>query len=127
VRVIVAALAATAMAAAVPAVPAQAHAVTRAEIVQMIHAQWGPTVGPTAVAVAHCESRLDPGATHRNRNGTRDWGLFQLNDGGTLQGLGLTQDSALDAKRNIEAAWRLYRSRGWQPWVCIRLIHRKGR
>jgi soluble lytic murein transglycosylase-like protein len=33
-----------------------------------------------ALALVWRESRFDPTAVHRERNGTRSWGLFQLND-----------------------------------------------
>ena len=78
---------------------------------------FGPAA-PRALRIAHCESRLNPSAVHRNRNGTKDWGTFQLNDGGTLQSLGLTRAQALDYQLNIQAAYRLYKMRGFRPWVC---------
>lgn len=71
-----------------------------------------------AMRVANCESGFDPGAIHHNRNGTHDYGVFQLNSGGTMQSLGLTPASAMDPETNIAAAYRLWRKRGWSPWVC---------
>lgn len=71
-----------------------------------------------AERVAWCESRFRPWARHRNRNGTTDYGVFQLNDGGTLQSLGLTRAEALDPAANVAAAKRLHARRGWRPWVC---------
>lgn len=111
------ALALAAVTAAVTIHPVPADAATRAEIIQMIHARFGQHADH-AVAVARCESTLVPSAVHRNRNGTRDWGLFQLNDGGTLQSLGITPAQALDPATNIDAAHRLFLRRGWRPWVC---------
>jgi hypothetical protein len=86
-------------------------------------------VGNT-MAVVSCESSQQwwqRGAV--NRNGSRDWGLFQLNDAGTLQGalraIGVSfrttreaQALALDARINTRAALAIYRDRGWSPWVC---------
>lgn len=94
---------------------------TSGQIVAMIHAQWGPEHGPRAVRIAQCESDLRPHVTHRNRNGTIDYGLFQINSGGTLQSLGITAVQALDPATNIRAAHLLWRRRGWQPWVCSRI------
>lgn len=91
----------------------------RASIETMIRERWAGTGHASfAVRVAHCESKLDPGARHRNRNGTVDYGVFQLNSGGTLQALGLTARSALDPGTNINAAYRLWQMRGWRPWTC---------
>ena len=72
-----------------------------------------------AVKIAWCESRLNPSAINSaNSNGTADRGLFQLNDGGTMQRLGITKHTAFDPHTNAEAAYVLFEDRGWQPWVC---------
>jgi hypothetical protein len=78
-----------------------------------------------AEMVARCESGLRSVSSKPNANGTRDHGLFQLNDGGTLQGLlgraGADPSDialALDPEWNARAAAELWKSRGWQPWTC---------
>lgn len=82
-----------------------------------------------AMAVARCESGHSNAIGAVNANGTRDWGVFQLNDGGTLQGalqrIGVAFDSTAEAQRlalgaetNVRAARTIYDSRGWAPWVC---------
>jgi hypothetical protein len=82
-----------------------------------------------AMAVARCESGHANAIGATNRNGTTDWGVFQLNDGGTLQGalrrigagftsLAEAQQLALDAETNVRAARTIYDNRGWAPWVC---------
>lgn len=78
-----------------------------------------------AEMVARCESGLRSVTSKPNGNGTRDHGLFQLNDGGTLQGLlgraGADPSNialALDPAWNAKAAAELWKSRGWQPWTC---------
>lgn len=103
------------------AAPAGADHVSVAAIKARIMDVFGPTHGRHAIAIVRCESTFDPHATHRNRNGTVDYGLFQINSGGTLQSLGLNAAEALDWQANIDAAYRLFRKRGWQPWVCSRL------
>ena len=105
------------------ATPADAHHVDPATVKARIFDVFGPVAGPHAIAIARCESEFDPHARHRNRNGTIDYGVFQLNSGGTLQSLGLTPATALDWGANIDAAHRLYRARGWKPWVCSRSRH----
>lgn len=82
-----------------------------AEIKEVFGTQWR-----TALGIAKRESHLHTGAINLNCNGTHDYGIFQLNSGGTLQSLGLSSVTALDAGRNIRAARRLQRARGWQPW-----------
>lgn len=78
-----------------------------------------------AKRVAACESGGRSVVSAPNTNGSRDWGVFQLNDGGTLQGLlqdlGRAEDElslALDPAWNVQAAALLFSQRGWQPWVC---------
>jgi hypothetical protein len=89
-----------------------------------------------AMAVAACESGHSDAVGAVNNDGTVDWGVFQLNDGGTLQGslnvIGASFDSkaqaqklALNTETNVKAAASIYASRGWAPWVCaykIRIV-----
>lgn len=71
-----------------------------------------------AIRVAWRESRLLPNVVNdTNWNKTEDWGLFQLNDGGTLQYVGGTPGPrALQPRWNARAAARLVASVGWDPW-----------
>jgi hypothetical protein len=88
-----------------------------------------------AVEIARCESDLRPGVNNagKNTNGTTDWGLFQLNDGATLQrifralegrdpvNLEEAQRMALNPYWNTEgAAWYALADPGggWSKWVC---------
>ena len=72
-----------------------------------------------AIKIAWCESRLSPTSVNkRNPNGTFDYGLFQLNDGGTMQRLGVNKESAIDPFVNAKAAKVLFDDRGWKPWAC---------
>jgi len=78
---------------------------------------------PAALKIAICESSLITNAKNKNSDGSRDWGVFQLNDGGTLQHLGGNISYALNPKWNVQAAYRLYQSRGWEPWTCAKALH----
>lgn len=110
----IAAAAALTLCAATPAL-----ADSRAALEQLVDATFGPAAAHARRIVA-CESSWNPGAKHRNRHGRTDYGLFQLNDGGTLHSLGLTRAQALDPVANVRAAHRLYLRRGWKPWACSR-------
>ena len=100
------------------AVSTEASSYTKASSISAIRNAFPPEVQGRAIAIARCESTLNPRAIHRNRNGTTDLGLFQLNTGGTLQSLGLTWDEAFDPDLNAAAAYRLYKRHGWGRWVC---------
>jgi hypothetical protein len=96
-----------------------------ADVAHLIRQIWPDASEDKAVRVAQCESGLNPIAVGGpNSNGTLDFGVFQFNDGGTLQAYlpGSTfhakVDAALHAGDNIRAALDLFRARGWEPWSC---------
>lgn len=73
-----------------------------------------------AVAVSWAENgKGDPGAVSPvNRDGSRDYGLWQINSG-KFAGLGLTEATAKDARANAAAAYRLQTTSksGWGNWT----------
>lgn len=73
-----------------------------------------------AVAIARCQSYLDPLSVAANEDGSRSWGLFQLGDR-QLQQLGGTPLRAFDPEWNIQAARRLWSEhRDFRYWgVCL--------
>ncbi len=94
-------------------------------IASLIRQIWPDGSEDKAVRVAKCESGLNPIAVGGpNSNGTLDFGVFQFNNGGTLQSYlpGGTYkekvDNSLHAEANIKAALQLWRDRGWDPWSC---------
>ncbi|WP_405537069.1 helix-turn-helix domain-containing protein [Streptomyces sp. NBC_00075] len=69
-----------------------------------------------AVAIADCQSFLDPLHVLPNTNGTRNWGVFQISDA-RLRELGGTPRTALEPEWNIQAAYRLYqRAKDFSDW-----------
>jgi hypothetical protein len=91
----------------------------QADAVLVIAETFGERYFKHAIKVAWCESRLNPAAVNgSNTNGTVDRGLFQLNDGGTMQRLGVDRQEVFDARVSALAALVLFEDRGWQPWVC---------
>lgn len=68
----------------------------------------------TAVAIAKCESSMNPKAINtKNRNGSVDYGLFQINSVH-----GYTANYLMDVDNNLRIARELYDRQGWMPWVC---------
>jgi len=101
----------------------------------MIRALFPPEEADRAVEIAVCESNLRPGVDNRgkNSNGTVDWGLFQLNDGATLQRIfrHLEGRDPVDVEEAQRAAlnpyWNVIGARwyalvdpagGWRRWRC---------
>lgn len=71
----------------------------------------------SATRIAHCESKLDPGA----RSATNDHGLFQINivhRGQFEQVTGQPWSSVYDPFWNSVYAKWLYDQQGWSPWTC---------
>ncbi|MEU6349054.1 peptidoglycan-binding protein [Streptomyces sp. NPDC047072] len=69
-----------------------------------------------AVAIADCQSFLDPLHILPNTDGTRNWGVFQISDA-TLRSLDGTPLDALDPEWNIQAAHRLWsRAQNFDDW-----------
>lgn len=76
----------------------------------------------TAVAIAKCESGLNPNAYNpTNTNGTTDGGLFQINSAhdSRLNKLGLDKFNPVDATKYARI---LYDEQGWHPWTCAKKI-----
>ena len=72
-----------------------------------------------ALSVAWCESRMDHEAiSPTNRNGTRDYGLMQINNGAWQEYFGQRWAQVLNAEQNIAMAYEIYSQYGWQPWTC---------
>ncbi|WP_039932491.1 helix-turn-helix domain-containing protein [Streptomyces viridochromogenes] len=80
-----------------------------------------PEAPDKAVAIADCQSFLDPLHILPNTNGTRNWGLFQISDA-RLRDLKGTPRQALDPEWNIQAARKLWsRERDFGDWPhCAR-------
>ena len=72
-----------------------------------------------ATKVAWCESRMNPKAiSPTNRNGTKDHGLMQINNGAWQEYFGKRWAQVLDAEQNVSMAYEIYSLYGWQPWTC---------
>lgn len=78
----------------------------------------GAAAWRSALRISWRESRLLPNVVNdTNSNGTNDWGLFQLNDGGTLQYAGGAPGTdVLRPRWNARAAARIVSDVGWSPW-----------
>ncbi len=112
-----------------PNVKVVANVVSSAELVKLVEKNFPAAQIGNAMAIADCESGQTSIQGDPNFDGTTDWGVFQLNDGGTLQGAlaaigrgvsdrASAQRLAMDAAINVKAAAAIWRDRGWAPWVC---------
>jgi len=63
-----------------------------------------------------CESQLYGSATHLNRNGTRDWGYWQINDIHVSTALKMGFDIINEPFDNLEYGFILLANEGARPW-----------
>lgn len=103
--------------------------IAQAELLALVRAAFPADEVTNAMAVADCESGQQSIVGQMNNDGSTDWGIFQLNDAGTLQSalsaigqpaatMASAQAAALDPQTNVSAAARIFAERGWSPWVC---------
>lgn len=71
----------------------------------------------TAKQIAFCESGIRAEATNKNKNGTTDTGIFQINSIHQIP-----EKYLKDPLINIRVAKVLYDRQGWNPWVCARKL-----
>lgn len=79
-------------------------------------AGFDESVVPQMVCTAKWESSFYSGATNRNRNGSTDYGLFQINDRSWLDSCGVNGDDLLDPATNTACALVVYQSQGLGAW-----------
>ena len=76
-----------------------------------------------AKKIAFCESSNRPGIISKpNSNGTRDHGLFQINDGAWKQAFYNRWDQVLELEMNVELAHHIWELYGWSPWTCQHVL-----
>jgi len=110
-----------------PAPPAPAPAAAPAPasgdaVLDAINQYFGD-VYDQAVAVARCESGLDPNAVS---SGGYNWGLFQINvvHKSRVEAMGYSWDQILDPYVNAAVARSIYDDAGgWGPWGCRRAAY----
>jgi hypothetical protein len=79
-----------------------------------------PTDAGMLTCIAMHESSLNSQAiNHGNRNGTKDFGLFQINSL-WLKELKLKPKDLLNVDTNIKAALHIYKVQGVKAWVAHR-------
>ena len=82
-------------------------------------AGFPPHAIPKMVCTALYESSFRPGALNRNRNGSQDTGLFQINDV-WLKECGVTRTQLLNPQVNSECALRVYQEHGMKAWYAYK-------
>ena len=79
---------------------------------------------PTALSIAHCESRYHPDST----NGIM-LGLFQISDYDPVSGwqgwwryFGFDSSRYAEPAYNVQLAYLIWQHSGWGPWQCMAVL-----
>lgn len=67
------------------------------------------------IQVMKCESGLRPDAINKNKNGTFDIGIGQIND---VHSKRISRQDRMDFVKNIDFVYKLYQEQNLRPWVC---------
>lgn len=73
---------------------------------------------PTMLCIAKYESSFNTQAVNKNKNGSTDYGLFQIND--RWWGHVCPVDKLLDAEYNIQCARTVFDAMGYDAWIAYR-------
>lgn len=92
-------------------------------LIQLLTAQGFPQEDiPMLTCIATKESSLNPKAINKtgNRNGTKDHGLFQINDV-NLEKCGVTPEQLLNVHTNIKCAKKVYQTQNLKAWYTYKI------
>ncbi len=97
---------------------------TPSHIAQLLRdAGFHESVVPKMVCTAKYESSYFTRATNTNRNGSVDYGLFQINDRIWLHACGVTRSELFDPATNAACAKKVYDSGGLNSWYGYQKHH----
>lgn len=90
------------------------------EIFTYIVEKFGEDAGDAITLVRKCEnSTFDQTRTNHNRNGSVDYGIFQINSIHTAR---FGEEFKTDWKANVDVAYEIFSEQGWSPWACSSTI-----
>lgn len=90
------------------------------EIFSYIVEKFGEDAGDAITLVRKCEnSTFDQTRTNHNRNGSVDYGIFQIN---SVHEKRFGTDFHTDWKANVDVAYQIFSEQGWTPWACAEVI-----
>lgn len=95
-----------------------------AEVTSMISSVFGSYAGQ-AIAIANCESSLNPNAVNKESvGGSYATGVFQILYPSTWNTTSYKNGNPKDARTNILAAYEIFKRDGysWREWACARIV-----
>jgi len=104
--------------------PSASTKVSYPPVEQYIRLKFGVWGDKAVTMLKTCENKqLNPTAINWNKNGTWDYGTFQIN-----QVHGYTQEQLADYKFNTDVAWKLFERAGYKftDWTCSPVVGDKS-
>lgn len=90
------------------------------EILDYIVHKFGRDAADAITIVRKCEnSKFDQKATNHNRNGSIDYGIFQIND---IHEPRFGDEFKTSWKANVDVAYEIFEERGWEAWACSEVV-----
>ena len=84
------------------------------DIEAYIHEVFGEDAEDGIKILKECENKsMKTDAVNWNRNGSWDFGLWQINSVH-----GYTQEQLSDHRFNTDVAYKIFKNRGWSAWTC---------
>ncbi len=99
---------------------------SKQEIYLYIIEKFGDDGANAITMIRKCEnSKFDQSATNHNRNGTIDYGIFQVN---SIHAARYGSEFMTDWKANVDTAYEIYKAAGkkFTPWTCSYEIGQKN-
>lgn len=91
--------------------------IPQSEVASLLrHAGFKESAVPQMLCAAKYESAYFARALHTNRNGSHDYGLFQINDRYWLDECGVQAEDLYDPATNVACAKIVYSHRGMKSW-----------
>jgi len=72
---------------------------------------------PSMLQIAHCESSFSATAENVNRDGSVDFGLFQINERNWV-GCNVNKTELSDPYNNAKCAYQIWQHQGYGAWGC---------
>ena len=90
---------------------------TKGEVKAYILEVFGERAGKQAIKMlSECEnSTFDQSRRNHNRNGSIDYGVFQIN---SIHKRKRGKKFIADWRENVKVAKQIYDEQGWSPWSC---------
>lgn len=98
------------------------HKTTQAKVFELLNAQLTVREADKMMAVAYCESRFEQFATHANKNGSIDRGVWQISNKFHKE---VSDECSFNIRCSTSAAIKIFKQRNFKEWRCAKIYNIK--